>query len=200
MFPSHDRGGDTIARFTGTDDNAYIRVTQTVDTTGAAGMISENNGGNVTFVGYHDSLLKLVYATGPASTNGILINSSGKVGIGTTAGTSHNAFGGQTMELDVHPGDIGAKILYLEPNENSFGQSFRILISNFGATNPTRLGFQGSQSGTAATSARYINHNASGAAFTGQHPCKPFRSITNYVNKIGHIVVSKGTIANYPEN
>ena len=24
--------------------------------------------------------------------------------------------------------------------------------------------------------------------------------ITNYVDKIGHIVVSKGTIANYPEN
>ena len=39
-------GGDTIARFTGTDDNAYIRVTQTVDATGAAGMISENNGGS----------------------------------------------------------------------------------------------------------------------------------------------------------
>ena len=193
-------GGDTIARFKGTDDNAYVRILQTVDVTGAAGIISENTEGNKIFMGYHDSQLKLVYATGPGSTNGIIINSDGRVGIDTSAGTLHDAFGGVTMELDVHHGDIGCKQLFFEPDENSVGQSFRILIGTFGASTAVRLGFQGSSNGTAAGSAKYITHNASGAAFTGQHPCKPFRSITNYVDKIGHIVVSKGTIANYPEN
>ena len=70
-----------IAEFRSDNEDAYIRISQQHDVTGAAGVLYVNTSGNRVFSGYHDARAKFVYATGPSSTNGIIIDENGQVGI-----------------------------------------------------------------------------------------------------------------------
>ena len=76
-----ETSGDVVARFLGTDNNAYVRISQNVDVTGAAGLLFSNTDGTRGFTGYYDARMRLVWGTGPGNINGIVINSSGNVGI-----------------------------------------------------------------------------------------------------------------------
>jgi hypothetical protein len=122
---------------------------------------------------------------------------------GQGASVSHPEFGGVTMALDATDENIGCNAIYWNPDGRTSGTdkySWRALQGGFGSSVESRLGFQGSKNGTAASNSRYITYNDSGVAFTGQHPCKPNRSLSVYQSKVGYIVSSIGTISNYPEN
>ena len=124
---------------------------------------------------------------------------------GSPAGTLHPAYGGVTMDVDATDGKVGCDQLHWNPDGKAGGNgsdySWRALQGGFGISTQSRLGFQSSVDGVGSGNTAYIKSNQSGNLnFTGQHPCKPYRNLTIYQNKIGHIVISKGTISNSPEN
>tara|TARA_R110001599_G_scaffold9438_1_gene46596 strand:+ start:74 stop:4000 length:3927 start_codon:yes stop_codon:yes gene_type:complete len=139
------------------------------------------------------------------SSGGDDLNLVGNLAVsGQTAGTTHPEFGGQIMAVDATDENIGCDVIYWNPDgraaSNGSTYSWRGIQGSFGGSVASRLGFQGGKDTVAASTAKYFTYGGSGTAFTGQHPCKPNRSLSIYQSKVGYIVSSVGTISNHPEN
>ncbi len=216
-----DDGDDTIAKFTSTHDNGYIRVRQNVDTTGAAGILTENSTGVQSFHGSYLGELRMIHSTGPGNTNGLRFkNSCLIVGAGgdpdqTGANTGNtvnfglNLVGNAAMDSNLASdgGSVNAYRYYLNANglegqtedgATLNGSAISWVIAQFSTPGVSNLSFAGFDDGAISNKA-YIDFGESGELnFTGQHPCKPVKPISEYQDKIGYIVIATGTIANQP--
>jgi hypothetical protein len=214
-----DSANETIAKFTTDASMGYVRIRNTGSNTGAAGLLLEGGNAIRAFVGYDDSRIKLVYATGPASTNGIVINSSGKVGIDCDPSSAH-PLGGTSAKLsvgtsgralDLRDGDglgAGGMAIFAGTSNTSHplsgtptgdlgqvnhGDVWMMAINGItGDTTANHLYFWDGEAGG------YFGYsNISAISFTGQHYNKPSTGVsTDYEDKIGYIVIADGTYDN----
>ena len=132
---------------------------------------------------------------------GTTIESGLNVGIGNR--TQHG-FGTYSAHQNVALGRIYFNPQGINANSNDpsnySSDRFSWFIGQLSNKGASRLCFQASRNATSQNIAFIDSGELGELNFTGQHPCKPQKPITNYVNKIGYIVVSTGVISNEPRN
>ena len=210
---------ETIAKFTTDASNGYVRIRNVGDNNGAAGLLLEGGSAIRAFVGYDDSRIKLVYASGPSSTNGIIINSSGKVGIDCDS-SSTTPLGGAAAKLsiglsgralDMRDGDgLGAGGLAFFAGASDTSHPITPIAGDIGQVNHGDVWMMAINGNSADTTGNFLyiwdgdaggffNYGDQGPiSFTGQHFNRPSTGVsTDYEDKKGYIVVADGTYENF---